>query len=75
MLMERTIRLKNPGSRRETLPSVMPLEVSSPHPEVTHPNFHGIRGGSVFFTSFDCAEPPHVHVEREAKTCKFWLSH
>ena len=27
----------------------------------------------VFFTSFDCAEPAHVHVEREAKTCKFWL--
>ncbi len=26
-----------------------------------------------FFTSFDCAEPPHVHVERENKTCKFWL--
>jgi hypothetical protein len=27
----------------------------------------------VFFTSFDCAEPTHVHVEREAMTCKFWL--
>ena len=27
----------------------------------------------VFFTSFDCTEPPHVHVERENKTCKFWL--
>jgi hypothetical protein len=27
----------------------------------------------VFFTSFDCTEPPHVHVERESKTCKFWL--
>ncbi len=26
-----------------------------------------------FFTSFDCNEPPHVHVERENKTCKFWL--
>jgi hypothetical protein len=26
-----------------------------------------------FFTSFDCNEPPHVHVERERKTCKFWL--
>jgi len=26
-----------------------------------------------FFTSFDCNEPPHVHVEREEKTCKFWL--
>jgi hypothetical protein len=27
----------------------------------------------VFFMSFDYAEPPHVHVEREHKTCKFWL--
>ena len=26
-----------------------------------------------FFTSFDCAGPTHVHVEREEKTCKFWL--
>lgn len=26
-----------------------------------------------FFTSFDCNEPPHVHVEREERTCKFWL--
>jgi hypothetical protein len=24
------------------------------------------------FTSFDCNEPPHVHVEREDRTCKFW---
>lgn len=27
----------------------------------------------LFFTSFDCNEPAHVHVERENKTCKFWL--
>jgi hypothetical protein len=27
----------------------------------------------VFFTSFDCNEPAHVHVERENSTCKFWL--
>jgi len=26
-----------------------------------------------FFTSFDCNEPPHVHVERENKTRKFWV--
>jgi len=26
-----------------------------------------------FFTSFDCNEPPHVHVEHENRTCKFWL--
>ncbi len=27
----------------------------------------------VFFMSFDCNEPPHVHVERDDDTCKFWL--
>lgn len=26
-----------------------------------------------FFTSFDCNEPPHVHVERAASTCKLWV--
>ena len=26
-----------------------------------------------FFTSFDCNEPSHVHVERGGSTCKFWL--
>ena len=26
-----------------------------------------------FFTSFDCNEPSHVHVERVGSTCKFWL--
>ena len=27
-----------------------------------------------FFYSFDCNEPKHVHVQRESKVCKFWLS-
>ena len=27
----------------------------------------------IFFYSFDCNEPMHVHVRRERKTCKFWL--
>ena len=27
----------------------------------------------LFFYSFDCNEPMHVHVRRERKTCKFWL--
>lgn len=27
----------------------------------------------VFFYSFDCNEPMHVHVRHEKKTCKFWL--
>lgn len=38
------------------------------------PTVRGIPGPyRVFFTSFDCAEPAHVHVEREGKTGKFWL--
>ena len=38
------------------------------------PSVRGIPGPyRVHFTSFDCAEPPHVHVEREGKVCKFWL--
>ena len=27
----------------------------------------------VFFYSFDCNEPIHVHVVRERMVCKFWL--
>ena len=27
-----------------------------------------------FFYSFDCNEPEHVHVQRESKVCKYWLS-
>ena len=26
-----------------------------------------------FFYSLDCAEPIHVHVERDRASCKFWL--
>jgi hypothetical protein len=38
------------------------------------PRIRGIPGPyRFFFTSFDCHEPAHVHVEREDKTCKFWL--
>jgi hypothetical protein len=38
------------------------------------PRIKGIPGPyRFFFTSFDCSEPPHVHVERENRTCKFWL--
>ena len=27
----------------------------------------------LFFYSFDCNEPKHVHVRREHLVCKFWL--
>ena len=38
------------------------------------PTVRGIPGPyRIFFYSFDCNEPKHVHVRREAKICKFWL--
>ena len=38
------------------------------------PRIKGIPGPyRLFFMSFDCNEPAHVHVERENSTCKFWL--
>lgn len=27
-----------------------------------------------FFYSFDCGEPPHVHVERDENVAKIWLT-
>lgn len=27
----------------------------------------------LFFYSFDCNEPKHIHVQRERMVCKFWL--
>jgi hypothetical protein len=27
----------------------------------------------IFFYSFDCNEPKHVHAQRERMVCKFWL--
>ena len=27
----------------------------------------------LFFYSFDCREPAHVHARRDRSTCKFWL--
>ena len=39
------------------------------------PSIKGIPGPyRFFFSSFDCSEPPHVHVERDDSTCKFWLA-
>lgn len=38
------------------------------------PRIKGIPGPyRFFFTSFDCDEPAHVHVERDDRTRKFWL--
>lgn len=38
------------------------------------PSIQGIRGPyRLFFVSFDCNEPIHVHVQRENDTCKFWI--
>ena len=31
-------------------------------------------GWRFYFVSFDCSEPPHIHVGNDAdKICKFWL--
>lgn len=27
----------------------------------------------LFFYSFDCNEPKHIHIQRETLMCKFWL--
>lgn len=27
----------------------------------------------LFFFSFDCGEPKHLHVQRERKVCKYWM--
>lgn len=38
------------------------------------PTVQGIPGPYRFyFYSFDCDEPPHVHVRRDRAICKFWL--
>jgi len=38
------------------------------------PTIKGIPGPfRLFFYSFDCNEPIHVHAQREQATCKFWL--
>ena len=38
------------------------------------PTVRGIPGPyRLFFYSFDCHEPRHVHVRREDNLCKFWL--
>jgi hypothetical protein len=38
------------------------------------PTVKGIPGPHrFFFFSFDCNEPPHVHVRRERMVCKFWI--
>ena len=38
------------------------------------PTVRGIPGPYRFsFYSYDCEEPPHVHVRRERKEAKFWL--
>ncbi|MBI2502547.1 MAG: DUF4160 domain-containing protein [Candidatus Latescibacteria bacterium] len=38
------------------------------------PRIRGIPGPYQFyFVSFDCTEPPHIHVDRERRSVKFWL--
>ena len=38
------------------------------------PTIKGIPGPfRLYFYSFDCNEPMHVHAQRDRATCKFWL--
>ena len=38
------------------------------------PTIRGIIGPyRLFFFSFDCNEPRHVHVQRERRVCKYWM--
>jgi hypothetical protein len=38
------------------------------------PTIRGIPGPyRLYFYSFDCNEPPHVHVQRDRAAAKFWL--
>ncbi|NHZ72012.1 MAG: DUF4160 domain-containing protein [Aquificales bacterium] len=38
------------------------------------PSIQNIDGPyRLFFYSFDCNEPLHIHVKREKMICKFWL--
>ena len=38
------------------------------------PTIRGVPGPyRLFFFSFDCNEPMHVHVQRENDMCKFWI--
>ena len=38
------------------------------------PSIQNIPGAyRLFFYSFDCGEPEHIHVQRDKITCKFWL--
>ena len=40
----------------------------------TVPTIRGVPGPyRLFFYSFDCNEPMHVHVRRDRNVCKFWL--
>jgi hypothetical protein len=41
---------------------------------VVMPSIKNIPGAyRLFFYSFDCGEPEHIHVQRDKITCKFWL--
>lgn len=38
------------------------------------PTIRGVPGTyRLFFFSFDCNEPKHVHVQRERWVCKYWM--
>jgi len=51
------------------------LIVHPPSNGLKVPTVKGIPGPyRLFFYSFDCNEPRHVHVQREKMMCKFWFA-
>jgi Domain of unknown function (DUF4160) len=38
------------------------------------PTVLGVGAYRFFFYSADAREPPHIHVERDDRTAKFWLN-
>ncbi|WP_414676445.1 DUF4160 domain-containing protein [Longimicrobium sp.] len=38
------------------------------------PTIRGVSGPyRLYFYSFDCNEPMHIHAERDRMKCKFWM--
>jgi len=35
--------------------------------------FNNIDGYRIYFVSYDCIEPMHVHVSIQNSVCKFWI--
>ncbi len=52
----------------------MPRLIDESHGLEKMPKFRQIGPYRLHFWSADNSEPPHVHVEHDSKTAKFWLN-